>query len=197
MKPVRLRFEHPPATWRQRLLGHASKPSAALALLGLLGAMACGAAVAWQSWKADDELAQARVSLAALHARKGRRADAAATTPQMTAPQRQAWEQVARQLGTPWAALLDALEAGTPADVALVAIEPDARTGSVRLQAEARTLDTLLAYAGTLGASPLFEGASLVKHETNEQDGNKPMRLGFELRLKARRGPQAGAEAAR
>ena len=197
MRPARLRFENPAVTWRQRLLGHASKPSAALAVLGLLGAMACGAAVAWQSWQADNELAQARASLAALQGHKGRRSDAGAAASQTTAQQRQAWEQVARQIGTPWALLLDALEGATPEEVALVSIEPDARTGSVRLQAEARTLDTLLAYAGTLGASPLFEGVSLVKHETNEQDGNKPMRLGFELRLKARRGPQAGAEAAR
>jgi Tfp pilus assembly protein PilN len=153
--------------------------------------------VAWQSWTIDEEFAQARASLSALQGSKGRRPGAGAATPQVTAPQRQGWEQVARQIGTPWAPLLDALEAGTPDDVALVSIEPDAREGSVRLQAEAKTLDTLLAYARALGALPLFESVSLVKHETNEQDGNRPVRLGLALRLKAPRGQQAGAEAAR
>jgi Tfp pilus assembly protein PilN len=190
-------FEHPAATWRLRLLGHLPGRSSALAVLGLVAAIACGAAVAWQSWEVDGELAQARASLAALQGGKGRRADAAVATPQVTAQQRQAWEQVARQIGTPWASLLDTLEAGTPPEVALVSIEPDARVGSVRLQAEAKSLDTLLAYARALGALPLFESVSLVKHETNEQDGNRPVRLGLELRLNMPRGQQAGAEAAR
>ncbi|ROZ79743.1 PilN domain-containing protein [Ramlibacter sp. WS9] len=187
MKPVRLQFEAPAATLRQQFFGHVPSPSGAVALVALIAAMAWGAAVAWQAWKTDDELAQVRASLAAVQRQKGQRVDRAADAarPQLTAQQRQAWSLVARQLNTPWAALLDTLEANTPDNVALVSIEPDARVGSVRLQVEAKTLDTLLAYAKELGTLPLFENVALIKHETNDQDSNKPMRLSLDLRLKA------------
>jgi len=187
MKPVRLQFESPAATLRQQLLGHVPSRSAAIAALVLIAALAWGATVAWRALKADEEIAQTRASLAALQRQKGQRVDRAAelAKPQVTAQQRQAWSQVARQLNTPWASLLDTLEAGTPDNIALVSIEPDARVGSVRLQVEAKSLDTLLAYAKELGALPLFESVSLIKHETNEQDSNKPMRLSLDLRLKA------------
>lgn len=187
MKPVRLHFETPPATLRQQLFGRAPGRFIAAALFVMVAALAWGAAVAWQAWSADDELAHARASLVAVQRQKGQRIDRAAgsANPQLTAQQHQAWGQVARQLNTPWASLLDTLEAGTPDNVALVSIEPDARVGSVRLQVEAKTLDTLLAYARELGSLPLFESVSLIKHETNEQDGNRPMRLSLDLRLKA------------
>ena len=105
---------------------------------------------------------------------------------------------MARQLNTPWSALLDALEASLPDDVALVAIEPDAGQGSVRLQVEAKALDTLLAYARELRSIPLFADVNLVKHETNEQDGNRPMRLSLNIRLRASQGsPPKPQEATR
>jgi Tfp pilus assembly protein PilN len=199
MKPVRLQFEPPAATLRQQLLGHVPNRSAPIAVLVLIAALAWGAAVTWQAWNADAELAQARVSLAIWQRHKGQRADRAAESskPQITAQQRQAWSHVARQLNTPWASLLDTLEAGTPDNVALVSIEPDARVGSVRLQVEAKTLDTLLAYAMALGALPLFESVSLIKHETNEQDSNRPVRLNLDLRLKAPQAQHGGDEATR
>lgn len=186
MKPVRLQFQSR-ATLRQYLFGRAHGPAAAIALLVLNAAFAWTAAVAWHAWTTDNELADVRASLENLQRQKGwtDRATESTRLRQLSAQQRQAWGQVARQLNTPWAFLLDALEAGTPADVALVSIEPDARVGSVRLQAEAKSLDTLLAYAKDLGALPLFDSVILIKHETNEQDGNKPVRLGLDLRLRA------------
>ena len=65
-------------------------------------------------------------------------------------------------------------------------IEPDGRNGSIRLQVEARTLDGLLAYAGTLKAIERFEQVTLLKHETNDQDATKPLRLSLDIRLKSR-----------
>jgi hypothetical protein len=199
MKPVCLQFEAPSATLRQQLLGHFSGRSAALAILVLMASLTLGAAVAWQAGEAQNELAQARASLVAIQSQKRQEIDRAANSakPQLTEQQHEAWIQVARQLNTPWAALLDALETGTPDDVALVSIEPDARVGSVRLHVEAKTLDTLLAYAKDLGTLPLFESVSLVKHETNEQDSNKPVRLRLDLRLHAPPARSRGVETAR
>jgi hypothetical protein len=193
--PVHLRFDPPAPALKRQLLGHGRDRSvAAIALVLAIASLAWGAALAWQLLTADEELALTRASIAALQRQKGQRTDQAAASarPQLTMQQRQAWGQLARQLNTPWAGLLDALEAGTPDNVALVSIEPDARVGSVRLQVEAKTLDTLLVYTKELGALPLVESVSLIKHETNEQDSNRPVRLNLDLRLKQPRVQRPG-----
>lgn len=198
MNRLHLRFEAPSASLREQLLGRAPGRATAIALLTLTAALTWGAAVAWQVWNTESELAGVRALLAAQKKRDhGTDRAAEPATPQLTEQQRQAWIQVARELNTPWAALLDALETGTPDNVALVSIEPDARDGSVRLQAEAATLDALLAYARELDAQPLFQSVDLVKHETNEQDINKPVRLRLDLRLKTPPAQRLGKQAAR
>jgi hypothetical protein len=50
---------------------------------------------------------------------------------------------------------------------------------------EAKTLDSLLAYAGALKSIELFENIVLIKHETNDQDKARPLRLSLDIRLKA------------
>jgi hypothetical protein len=65
-----------------------------------------------------------------------------------------------------------------------VAIEPDPQHGSIRLQVEAKTLDTLLGYAQALKATAPFQEVVLLKHETNEQDATRPVRLSVDARLK-------------
>lgn len=91
---------------------------------------------------------------------------------------------VIRQLNTPWQDLFDQLESLTPNDVALLSIEPDARRRSIKLLAEAKTLDSLLVYAAGLEQQGVFGRLTYSKYETNEQDSNKPTRLSFELELR-------------
>jgi Tfp pilus assembly protein PilN len=193
MTPVRLEFPAPASGLRQWLSGHAPARTAVLTPMALAAALACGAVVAWQALQVQAELTRVRESLQAVQREKGRRPAQSAepVKPLLSAQQRQGWSQMARQLNTPWAALLDALEATTPDTIALVSIEPDASQGSVRLQVEAKTLDTLLAYAKSLNSVPLFASVNLTKHETNEQDGNRPLRLSVDIRLKSRQGLQA------
>lgn len=138
-----------------------------------------------QATQARQQLAAAREELQSVQQAQRRPSAARDGASTLTAAQAAAWNQIARQLNIPWAQLLDALENATPPDIALVAIEPDARRASIRLQAEARALEPLLAYPGALRASGLFDDAVLVKHETNEQDGAKPMRLSLDVRFKA------------
>jgi Tfp pilus assembly protein PilN len=99
--------------------------------------------------------------------------------------QRRQINSVIRQLNTPWDQLFDQLESSTPRDVSLISIEPDAKRGSVRLQAEARALDTLLTYAARLQNQGVLGSLTYSKHETNEQDPNKPIRLSVEYSLLA------------
>jgi Tfp pilus assembly protein PilN len=184
MKPVRLAFATTPSVVRW-LLGDATG-SRVLAALVLLSSVAGLCTVAW-TLRGTQQQQRGAV-------RQGASRDA---KPAPTLQQSREWNQIVRQLNTPWPAILDTLERTTPETVALVAIEPDARNASVRLQVEAKTLDTLLAYAGSLQGAGPFDDVVLRKHETNEQDANRPMRLSFDARLKAGKGdsvPPAGGE---
>lgn len=184
MKPVRLHFARQD-TSHASPAGHVPR-AARLAITMLVMALGALGAVTWESWQTEAKLTAARQALQAEQRPKPSpiAAPASALTT-LTSAQRTAWAQIARQLNTPWSALLDALEASLPDDVALVAIEPDASQGSVRLQVEAKSLDPLLAYAGQLRLIPLFDDVNLVKHETNEQDSNRPLRLSLNIRLRA------------
>ena len=55
-------------------------------------------------------------------------------------------QRVMSSLATPWRDLFNAVEGGTVEGVVLLAIEPDAAGGSVRVDAEARDLAALLRY---------------------------------------------------
>lgn len=181
MKPVRLRFETEPRAIGDCLMGHRRGPVAWMGAALLAGATAAVLAASWQVIAARQELAAVQVQLQAL----GRRAPAATTpSPPLKAEERRAWNEVVRQLNTPWSALLASLEAATPEDVALVSIEPDAKQARVRLQAEAKTLDALLVYAQALQSAGPFAEVALVKHETNEQDPSRPVRLTLSIRLR-------------
>ena len=92
---------------------------------------------------------------------------------------------VIRQLNVPWKNLFEDLEAVTPMDVALISIEPDGSRSTVKLVAEAKSLTTLLSYSSKLQQNGIFGRITYSKHETNEQDTNKPIRLSFELELRS------------
>jgi Tfp pilus assembly protein PilN len=81
------------------------------------------------------------------------------------------------QLNLPWRALHDAVQAGTPSNIALLALEPDARKSMLRITAEAKTSDDMIAYVEQLQKSEWFGGVLLSRHEVNEQDPNRPIRF--------------------
>lgn len=89
------------------------------------------------------------------------------------------------QLNLPWRALHDAVQAGTPASVALLALEPDARRHSVRITAEAKSSDDMIAYVGQLRKQEWFSSVVLARHEINEQDPNRPIRFQLDAQWRA------------
>ena len=95
------------------------------------------------------------------------------------------YNRVIRQLNLPWKNLFEDLETLTPTDVALISIEPDGSRSTVKLVAEAKSLTTLLSYSSRLQQNGIFGRITYSKHETNEQDLNKPIRLSFELELRS------------
>ncbi|MDN4059306.1 PilN domain-containing protein [Massilia sp. YIM B02769] len=81
------------------------------------------------------------------------------------------------QLNLPWRALHDAVREATPATVALLALEPDARKRVLRITAEARSSDDMIAYVEQLQTQKWFGAVTLVRHEIGEQDPSRPIRF--------------------
>jgi hypothetical protein len=187
MKSAPLTFprQPSPASW---LLGHAPR-TGWLAVMCLFSGVAAVAVVGWESWSTRQEARTVQDAGIAVQMQRGRLDLEAKHSgrPSLTVQQGRDWNQLARQLNTPWPTIFDALESTTPDSVALVAIEPDPHHGSVRLQVEAKTLDAALGYAVTLKTTASFQEVQLLKHETNEQDATRPVRLSLEVRFQPSR----------
>ncbi len=89
------------------------------------------------------------------------------------------------QLNLPWRDLAEAIEAATPPNVALLALDPEPKTRTLRIQAETKNSADMLAYVEQLKAQEFFVGAALIKHDINEQDTNMPLRFTLEVRWSA------------
>jgi hypothetical protein len=75
-----------------------------------------------------------------------------------------------QRLSRPWNNLFGALEA-TPADkVALLAIQPDTKAGTVAIAGEGDDYPAVLAYVAALGRAPALSQVHLVHHEVREDD---------------------------
>ena len=145
--------------------------------LAVLAVLLCAAAGAtgWQML-ARQRVLDAQLALV--------RAHAAPVTVVATAPQPQIGEAQAGavnaavlQLNLPWRALHDAVAAATPKQIALVALEPDPRRRSMKITAEAKNSDDMIAYVEQLKQQELFGAVALLRHETNELDPNRPIRF--------------------
>jgi Tfp pilus assembly protein PilN len=110
---------------------------------------------------------------------------AAAVRPPVPAAQAAAVNAAVVQLNLPWRALHDAVQAGTPANIALLALEPDAKKNTVRITAEARSSDDMIAYVEKLQKVDWFSAVILARHEINEQDPNRPIRFQLDAQWRA------------
>lgn len=81
------------------------------------------------------------------------------------------------ELNLPWRELFEAIESYQKNDVAVLAIEPDAQKGLVRVNAEAKSLDNMITYLAYLQKLPLFRNIELVNHQIQEQDPQQPVRF--------------------
>ncbi|MYM41685.1 hypothetical protein [Duganella qianjiadongensis] len=84
------------------------------------------------------------------------------------------------QLNLPWRELQDAVAAATPRQIALLALEPEPRKQLLKLTAEARSADDMVTYVAQLKQQELFASVTLLLHEINEQDPNRPLRFQVE-----------------
>jgi Tfp pilus assembly protein PilN len=156
-------FHAPRATWSLLIV--------ALALVGPL--LSVGAQ--YRSLRRMEAQQQAQAAQA--QARAAVRAPVAAPVRAVPPAQAGAVNASVQQLNVPWRGLHDAVQAATPATIALLALEPDAKKSSVRITAEAKTSDDMIAYVEQLQRVEWFSAVLLARHEINEQDPNRPIRF--------------------
>jgi hypothetical protein len=91
--------------------------------------------------------------------------------------------QILRELALPWEPLFGLIEGALKADAALLAIEPDAGKGVLRIRGEARDYPAILAFmrrleapSQTLGAAApqVLSGVHLLNHEIREDVAERP-----------------------
>jgi Tfp pilus assembly protein PilN len=110
-----------------------------------------------------------------------RLAPEAAASPQLQA-ELQAANAVLDQMSLGWGGLLDDVEAAVGADVALLALQPDARGRSVTIEGEARQMAALLELLTRLEATGSLEQVHLVQHETRVADPRRPVAFKIQAR---------------
>lgn len=175
MTPLRIDFA--PPGWRRTLYRTHPAAWAAVALATLALGAALAAAFSLQSEQRDYERQLAEAGVRARQVAE--QAPRPATQPRVPEAQAAAVNTIVAQLNLPWRAVHDALAAGTPASIALLALEPDARRQRLRIQAEAAGSDGMVGYIEQLKRQGLFTDVVLVSHVVNDADPNKPLR--FEL----------------
>jgi len=79
------------------------------------------------------------------------------------------------QLNIPWAALFRDLELVTDRSVSLLGIQPDANTGSVRLEGEARDYRAMLRFVAKLEATTAFSAVHVASHQTRTDVRTRPI----------------------
>lgn len=180
MKPMQLDFARP--GWRRAL--YRAHPAAILA--GLLGValLVSGITVGLQASQ------QQAVRDEALHAQQRKLAAAVRAPlrqPETAIPEAQATAVNATvlQLNLPWRQLQDAVAAANMPTVALLALDPDPRKQVLKLTAEAKNADDMVGYVEQLKQQEFFSSAALLRHETNEQDPNRPLRFQVEVQWRA------------
>lgn len=180
MKRVRIDFA-PPSLARTV---HRTGPLGwSLAVLAVLLCVAAGA-TGWQMLARQRVLAS---QLAVVRAQVAAPVTVAAAAPQppVGEPQAAAVNAAVLQLNLPWRALHDAIGAATPPNIALLALEPDPRRRSMKITAEAKNSDDMIAYVEQLKQQELFGAVALLRHEINELDPNRPIRFQLDAQWSA------------
>jgi Fimbrial assembly protein (PilN) len=130
--------------------------------LGLAGDMA----VSYVQTLREVHASQAIVARA-----KPRAAPVAKASPEELALARDTVER----LGLPWARLFAALEAAGSDKVALLAIEPDTKSGTVKISGDSKDYLAALGYVLTLSQNDALSHVQLVRHELKQNDPQHPV----------------------
>jgi hypothetical protein len=93
-------------------------------------------------------------------------------------------EAVVRQLTVPWGLVVQAVEQAATRDVAVLQLQPDAESRSVRLTAEARHSQAMFEYLRRLGAAKGLSDVHLVSHQVQRDDPQQPIQFSVQASVK-------------
>lgn len=160
------------------------------ATVWMLAAAMLGLSVyaAFGYWKYLERLRAYEVEAEAInmHAAIAKRQVKVPGIPPVSQAQSAAVNGMIARLNLPWRTLFDAIQHSTPSGVALLSLEPDARKRTIRITAEARGSDEMIAYIEEMQQQELFSAVSLIRHEINEPDPNHPVRFQIDAQWRSR-----------
>jgi hypothetical protein len=79
------------------------------------------------------------------------------------------------RLGLPWTKLFAALEAAANDQVALLAIEPDTKNGTIKISGDSKDYLAALGYVLNLSQAEALSNVQLVRHEVKQNDPQRPV----------------------
>jgi Tfp pilus assembly protein PilN len=159
---------------------HRVRPLArTLALLGLLLCALAGVRIHERLLRLD--LLDREGEQLAARAERAARASTSAESEAIDTKQGAAVNAAVARLNLPWDALLDAVEAATPSQVALLSITPEPGRAMIRIEAECSDSKGMIDYLTSLGQQPLFGAVNLVKHELSKDGQDSVIRFGIEV----------------
>ncbi len=149
-------------------------------LLGLGAAVFYFAITAWldqrdQLQALRDELRAGEARLARLRGQVALRAGSSVPPAQL-----QAVNQAVRRLNVPWSRLFATVESLRGPDTALLAIEPNARSGRLNLLAEAKNAEAMFAFYERSLRHQQLHAATLKKLEPNDKEAIPVLRFSLE-----------------
>ncbi len=90
-------------------------------------------------------------------------------------------DNILARLSLPWVPLFKALESAQDKNVSLLAIEPNVKTGTVRLTAETSSLKQALTYLDRLQQQQALSEVTLIEHEIAVETAGQPLRFTLSL----------------
>ncbi|MCC7549126.1 MAG: hypothetical protein IT532_15300 [Burkholderiales bacterium] len=90
--------------------------------------------------------------------------------------------EVLGQINVPWSELFAAIESAQHEDIALLAVQPDARARSVSISGQAQDMTGVLAYMGRLEAGGRLREVMLIEHEIKVKEPAQPTRFTLNAR---------------
>lgn len=144
----------------------------ALALIALALVFAGDLVRTYRALDAEVTAKEIRLARAAESGATRARPEAAVAT---SAEEYESARAIVRRLSTPWARLFEALEAAQVDRIALLAVEPDAESGTVSLSGEAKDYLAALSYVTTLEQQPALKRVHLARHESKQGSRERPI----------------------
>lgn len=180
MKALRIDFAAPSLARTVHRTGPLAWAAACMAVLLCLAASGVFARL-----QSQQRVHRAELAAVSARARVPVAAPVVAAAPRISEVQAAAVNAAVLQLNLPWRALHDAIGGATPAAVALLELEPDAKKRSIKITAETKTSEEMIDYVAALKRQELFTEVTLTRHEIDEQSPHRPIRFQLEAEWSA------------